>query len=126
MPSTLIIVLGRAKSKKSKSRLHYEQSVAQAASKRFIAPLREGALSLEVHHFRFKGALVDLDNLLKAILDGLKGVAYVDDALVTRVCAERHDAARGLTVEVREEWVDLIAKQEDFVSIEVIPPSDDI
>lgn len=31
----------------------------------------------------------DIDNLLKSLLDGLNGVAYVDDCYVVKICAEK-------------------------------------
>jgi Holliday junction resolvase RusA-like endonuclease len=37
----------------------------------------------------------DLDNLLKAVLDGLNGVAFADDAQVVRAVVEKHHASQG-------------------------------
>ena len=37
----------------------------------------------------------DIDNMIKALLDGLNGVAWVDDAQVTQVLAEKHYVAKG-------------------------------
>ena len=36
----------------------------------------------------------DLDNVVKLVLDGLNGMAWVDDCQVTRIVAERHDRTR--------------------------------
>lgn len=37
----------------------------------------------------------DLDNLVKAVLDALNGVLYVDDAQIVIITAEKHRAADG-------------------------------
>ena len=47
--------------------------------------------------FLHQGQPVDVDNMLKPTLDGLKGVCYDDDALVEQVQGVRQD----LSVELR-------------------------
>ena len=87
----------------------------------FHSPLRERDLAIEVHHFYTSGNPPDLDNLLKAVLDGLKHAAYGDDSQVVRVSVERYNVSRTFTVvDPRVEWLDLLpprGQPEDFVSI---------
>ena len=55
------------------------------------------AVFLDVYRPRKRG---DLDNLLKAVLDALNGVAYGDDEQVVRIEANRYDDKRAPRVEV--------------------------
>ena len=44
----------------------------------------------------------DLDNVLKAVLDGLNGIAFVDDSQVVNVCMAKHyDLTPRVAVTVR-------------------------
>jgi crossover junction endodeoxyribonuclease RusA len=55
------------------------------------------AVFVDVYRPRKRG---DLDNLIKATLDALNGVAYRDDDQVTQIHAERYDDKRAPRVEV--------------------------
>jgi len=53
-----------------------------------------GPVALRLRFFRGNHIRVDLDNLVKAICDGLNGVAYEDDAQITHIEADKlYDAA---------------------------------
>ena len=45
-------------------------------------------MSVEITHF-YEGAPADVDNLVKPILDSIKGFIYADDFLVTDVVSRR-------------------------------------
>lgn len=53
----------------------------QSASKKARAAMLAGA--------QLPGKKPDLDNVLKAVLDGCNGVAFVDDALITQIAARK-------------------------------------
>ena len=93
----------------------------EAAREQFERPLTDRNLSVEVHHFYTSGHLVDLDNLLKSVLDGLKGAAYDDDSQIVRVAAERYNISGVFSVDApREEWLELLpprSQPSDFVSV---------
>ena len=55
------------------------------------------AVFLDVYRPRRRG---DLDNLLKATLDSLNGVAYRDDQQVEQITAVRYDDKRAPRIEV--------------------------
>ena len=55
------------------------------------------AVFVDVYRPRRRG---DLDNILKAILDALNGVAYRDDEQVEQINAQRYDDKRAPRVEV--------------------------
>jgi len=48
----------------------------------------EGPVLVRLRFYRETHRTVDLDNLVKAVLDGLNGVAYDDDSQVVRIEAE--------------------------------------
>ena len=103
------MVRGVARSKYAKSAPRYEQHVNAAARESFDAPLPERNLSVQVHHFYTSGHRVDLDNLLKSILDGLKGAAYEDDSQIVRVSAERYNISDTINLDSpRDEWMGLL------------------
>ena len=55
------------------------------------------AVFLDVYRPRRRG---DLDNILKATIDALNGVAYLDDQQVEQITAVRYDDKRAPRVEV--------------------------
>ncbi len=64
--------------------------------------------------------MIDLDNLLKCVLDGLTGAAYVDDAQVDEVLIRRYNVSRGHAIDnLMDEWLVLIGRRSEFVSIVV-------
>lgn len=75
---------------------------------------------MHVAYFYTTGQVVDLDNLLKCVLDGLTGAAYEDDSQVEEIWIRRYnifDDHRMSTVE--ETIYEYIARREPFVLIEV-------
>lgn len=116
----IVIVLGVARSKSARSAPRYEQDVKEAARESFDAPLSSRDLSVDVRHFYTSGHAIDLDNLLKSILDGLKGAAYHDDSQIVKVSARRYNISESYTVEdPTPEEVELLTEGQDFVVIGV-------
>lgn len=77
-------------------------AVAKAAM-RGRAPLT-GEVRVSVKIFRPKRGrqFGDLDNHVKAVLDALNGICYVDDSQVTRLTAEKFIGDNRVEVNVRE------------------------
>ena len=77
---------------------NYEQEIATTAQCAMTGKLlMEGPLKVEIKAFFFhkkkEGFHVsrpDLDNIIKAILDGLNGVVFNDDASVAVLAASKH------------------------------------
>lgn len=74
----------------------------------------------------------DVDNLTKAVLDGLQGIAYYDDKQVTSLAVRRHPqhfGARGLLVELTTPITpmtpaDALDRLADAVERYDVPPTD--
>lgn len=60
----------------------WEQAVGYVA-KEFVTEQFDGYVSVSLEFFLKDKRVVDLDNLSKAVLDGLKKIAFEDDSLVT-------------------------------------------
>lgn len=79
---------GRAKKKAAKvRRTKYKNAVGTIAAQIFDQPI-QGRVQVDIYHF-YKSDPIDLDNLAKPILDGLKGVAYNDDRQVQPLHTDR-------------------------------------
>ena len=78
--------------------LAFRHAVRMIAMVQGVTPiLGPVAVFLDVYRPRRRG---DLDNLLKATLDSLNGVAYRDDQQVEQITAVRYDDKRAPRIEV--------------------------
>ena len=79
----------------------------------------EVSVSVEITHF-YEGAPADVDNIIKPILDGIKGFVYADDALVTDVVSRRRPLAGPYTVApMSSVLADGLAGNREFLHIRV-------
>lgn len=69
--------------------LAYKNHVGWVARQHFPEPW-EGPVGIRIVAYWWGGRPGDLDNILKAVQDGLNGVAYYDDSQIVRVEGERH------------------------------------
>ena len=86
-PEYRLWIDGTPKSRQSSTFQRYRDSIQHVARQQFPVPLN-GRLEVEVvfadkHHTR-----PDTDNVLKPIMDALKGIAYLDDSQV--ISAKAH------------------------------------
>lgn len=68
--------------------LQYKEMVGWVGRHEIKEPL-QGDIAVSMRFFLHGGQTPDIDNLIKAILDGLNKVAWNDDKQVTKVTAER-------------------------------------
>jgi hypothetical protein len=62
---------------------------------------------------------LDLDNILKAILDGLEGVAYMDDNVIVDLIASKRSLDEFARLDVSTAFARALATGADFVHIVV-------
>ena len=100
----------------------YKQAVREAALRRFPdGPIVEGLLYVRITWFHRKPTTQDVDNIVKPILDALKGVVFKDDFRVSQCLATRIDLALDYTLsgnirsETFDELMDLIDSGHDHV-----------
>lgn len=84
----VVRVKGRLVTFTPKKSLKYEHLVGMCARSAGVREL-EGPVSLDASFYLPTKRRMDLDNLLKAVLDGLNGIAYADDSQVCEVKARR-------------------------------------
>lgn len=83
-----------------------------------------GEVSVVVWYFFRRGGL-DVDNMLKPILDALKGVVYQDDGAVSQVIGRKTKLARGLRIRGATAALDeAVSDGSDFVFIKIDGPPD--
>jgi Holliday junction resolvase RusA-like endonuclease len=74
--------------------------------------------------YYFRGGSLDVDNILKAILDGLQGVVYTDDNLIMDLIVSKRSLDEFVRVGVSAAFARALATGADFVHIVVDRPSE--
>ena len=83
---TRVWVQGFPKSQQGSSFDRYRKKIRRAAQEKFSAPL-DGQVEVEVVFADKRERRPDVDNVVKPIVDALKGVAYHDDSQVVSATA---------------------------------------
>ena len=72
---------------------------AARAAQRTPAPISDDQIGVTIVYFHAGPAHIDIDNIIKPILDALKkGMVYWDDRQVSQVVARRTSLSPGLTI----------------------------
>ena len=69
--------------------------------------------------YYFRGDSLDIDNILKAILDGLKGVVYTDDNLIADLIVSKRSLDEFARLDVSVEFARALETGADFVHVVV-------
>ena len=67
--------------------------------------------------YYFRGDSLDVDNILKAILDGLEGVVYTDDNLITDLIVSKRSLDEFARMDVSVAFTRALETGADFVNI---------
>jgi len=87
-----------SQSKSARNRENYKLFIASQARDMFSATPFTGDLYARIIWFykgRYEG---DVDNIIKPILDAIRGIVYQDDRLVVKCASERFDKTRDITI----------------------------
>ncbi len=120
-------------------RLGYQTQIARQATRQYHGPKMHGELYARVvwlhdYAFRAGSAMPDIDNIVKPLLDALKGLAFDDDCAVVRLACSRHQmdqvaipdpVATGLPDWWHTKLCSMLADDDcrDIVCLEVAPTS---
>lgn len=74
--------------------------------------------------YYFRGDSLDVDNILKAMLDGLEGVVYTDDNLIADLVVSKRSLDEFARMDVSVEFARALETGADFVHIRVDPADD--
>jgi Holliday junction resolvase RusA-like endonuclease len=85
------VVPGSATSFRVAGAKEYKRQIAEVARPRFEGAPPIGALEIRLDYFHTTPRRFDMDNLAKAVIDALSGVAYVDDRQVRLQSSRAHD-----------------------------------
>lgn len=69
--------------------------------------------------YYFRGDSLDVDNILKAMLDGLEGVVYTDDNLIADLVVSKRSLDEFARLDVSVEFARALESGADFVHIRV-------
>ena len=108
---------------RSPSKGRWQERVRASArhGSRMSSPM-SGKLQLTLLYF-YRVGTIDVDNMIKPVLDALKGTVYEDDIVISQVMARKTKLVDGLQVAgASREVVDAIAAGDDFVLVRVDGP----
>lgn len=94
------VVPGTPRTPKSKSRVTWQGDVRRAAASVWPGDREylQGELSAQIVHFFTGSTDLDIDNIIKPILDSLEGLVFENDRTIFEVTARRTQQATGLTI----------------------------
>src|SRR5205814_500998 len=83
------VVPGRAISFRSPLASAYKTRIAEISSEVISSPIAV-PVEVRIDYFHSRRRRVDVDNVTKAVLDGMNGIAYLDDRLATYAHTRAH------------------------------------
>ena len=102
----------------------WREAVRAAAKDLWAAesPSLDQELALTITYF-YEGAPTDVDNIVKPILDSIKGLIYRDDVQITDLISRRRPLAGPFRVEVVSPVLaEALAKGREFLHIHITDP----
>ena len=98
----VLVLAERPLSQQAKFRSRYQQRVAEAAAARFKGQLQfAGDIYFRITYCQPWPPRQDIDNIIKPLIDALKGVLFPDDAAVRQCAVERILLDRSFTISDR-------------------------
>jgi Holliday junction resolvase RusA-like endonuclease len=86
--------------------MRYRRRVARRARAALPRKPLDAAFEIRLDYFHLSERRFDMDNVAKCVLDGLNGIAYVDDQLASVQASKAHDLRE--RIRLRDGPVDLI------------------
>lgn len=91
MPKFDLVVFGKPRTSQSKSKKTWQTSIRNAVRAQWPSgqPLLLGELSARIVYFFEDSTPLDVDNIIKPILDSLKELVYEDDSTIFQVTSRK-------------------------------------
>jgi len=105
-------VPGKPASFRVKAAKEFKTRARRCAREFFEAPLEMDNLEIRLDHFHRKSVRSDMDNIAKALIDALNGLAYIDDKQIRLQISQRHDLRKVVTL--HEHPLDVIKPLQEF------------
>lgn len=119
MDSIGFVVLGTPKSLQAKGRSKQVWRAKVAAAWPLGHPAYVGDVSARLVFFFDSSTDLDVDNIVKPILDALTGLAYADDSQVMNVLAQKRDLNSVALRDAPPEILAALIRGEDFVYVSI-------
>ncbi len=108
--------------KRSSRRQKWQEDVRAAATAAWPSGAEpwQGELSARIIFFFTSKTDIDVDNIIKPILDSLKGLAFANDNIIFEVTCRKTPQADGLVVR-NAPWglVEALKSREDFIFVRI-------
>jgi crossover junction endodeoxyribonuclease RusA len=116
------VVRGTPRTPKSKSKATWQDVVRSAATSAWPRgrDFLQGELSAQIVHFFTDSTDLDIDNIIKPILDSLEGLVFENDRTIFEVTARRTRQASELTIkEAPLCLIEALVVEPEFVFVRV-------
>ena len=109
----------KASRKRYRNWVHQVNATARASWPADVKPVRSNSVTVTLTCYHTE-APPDVDNILKPICDGMKGVVYEDDKQVWKVTGQRLDLATTVVDDASDILIGVLGQWEEIVHIAAV------
>jgi Holliday junction resolvase RusA-like endonuclease len=113
-----LVLPGKAESFRTIAAGDYKARIKATAAQVIKHPLSDKRIEIRIDYFHDGHRRMDMDNIAKCIIDGLTGVAYLDDKQVCMQKSESYDVTKPLVI--TGETIDIVKPLEHYVEYVIV------
>jgi len=119
------VVMGIPRSLQAKRQSRWKDKVRSVAAESWgDDPPLEDEVSVVIIYF-YRDGSVDVDNMVKPILDAMTTLVYVDDGQISQIIARQIELATGLDISgATPDLVEALNSDTDFIFVQINGPPD--